>query len=417
MKTLIKLSIGAALYAMSTTAAFAAEPNMVCGMGPGEPVTLSAAGISVSKSAMPAEELATTMATQLMQKQGYLNSICAGQTVASIRDGIMTGNNWKVGQLVDASKAVKLPLGRDVPAATASASKPAATMVSQEVVQPVPAAKPTDTPEVKAARAELASAQSALATARAKKADFDAVSASRGGVPGTMLTPAEKAGYDKVEADVARLKVEFTELEGKVIDLEKRMAATEGRIDKVEGVVLDKNGNATFYNKQEIDKKFDALPAGEGFPWWGWALIGFSILLGGLAVLFAAIAGSSKEAKLDLSGFATKEELEAVKVTVQSVKDQTDSVDIRFGAGQQEQLAALLEGETLPVDVFVEGEKKFKVRFKRIENGLFVFDEPKSRFKSLNPATPLKSPLSSVCRNYKRGEFAGSMLSAVPAAA
>lgn len=103
----------------------------------------------------------------------------------------------------------------------------------------------------------------------------------------------------------------------------------------------------------------------------------------------------------------------ATEESVSDVREQTGAVDIRFGGGQHEALNALPEGEILTVDVIVDTEKKFEVCFKRVENELFKADEPKSKFDSHNPDTPIKDPLKFVRRNYKRtdgtSEFAGFM--------
>lgn len=219
--------------------------------------------------------------------------------------------------------------------------KPATNVVSNPVVQSLPAAKPVETPELKAARTEMVSTKAQLATASTERDRLASVAASRRpGLKGSsdaaairaMLTPAEKAGYDKAVTDVATLSAKLASLEGTVKSLTRFAVATNQWNTKQDGQIANVNAKAD-EALQKAEEAKAAAEATESLPWWGWALIALSIILGGLAVLFAAIRGTPEVAEPDLSGVATKEDVDArfgeLEAKVAAVQSRFEHIVVR----------------------------------------------------------------------------------------
>jgi len=273
--------------------------------------------------------------------------------------------------------------------------------------QPAPAASAAPVAQASAAPAPVATAPAAAPKPVTSQVIYQKVE----------LSPAEKA-------EIAALSANRKQVQDQINAINAKQAPTEADLTAL---------TALQTAKQEIDLKLkgfedklnaisgrvnnQAIEVADIRNWIYGLVIGLVLLALGVILLWWKKPSRKALAKTNHNVAELSNRVTANEERIESVGQQSGAVDIRFGVGQLEDLNALPEGETLPVEIIVDGEKKFEIRFKRVTNELFVADEPKSRFRNHDPQVTIANPYKFVCRNYGKGEFTGFLLTSVAAAA
>ncbi len=239
-----------------------------------------------------------------------------------------------------------------------------------------PAPKPAVSPaEVTQVREEQARVREEQAKVQTEKANLERAINT---LKKLNEISAEQADSIKVaRAEIAKLAAEDVQLEARWVALETRLTTLEGEVSSLKTTMVGKadktyvdtalKGKADadkVYNKEEVDKMFEELPAGESLPWWAKLLIAVSAI-GAILGAWAFYRKTPTPAAIDTSKFASAKELEAVKAEVADVREQGGFALITLENDWYAQIMQLTEGQERVLKVLTDGKLSHTILVER----------------------------------------------------